>query len=160
MPDFDVKTYALERRAGQWKLRAQSVNRRYLFVAGRAVEPGVAFDVETPARTGLFHAALILSGLIALAPRRRMRGWIPIAVAVALAGLMAIGEAPLVLAGQQWGLAIAPWQDISPPALLVGASDALLHGAGLALVVITVAGGALAFTTPRGADEVPYRAAG
>jgi hypothetical protein len=138
LPDFDVHEFKLERRGAQWKLQAMAVNRRYIVMHGQAVRPGLVFDVETPARTPLLLAALIIGGLVVRTP------WSPSGFVRALllglpAGAVALLlAAPTVLSGQTWSLGMRALQEPSLPAVWVALSKFLLHGGGIALCAAVV----------------------
>lgn len=108
-------------------------NTKYVVIRDRAYAPGIAFDAETPARVALVYAALIASGA-ALTVRRSLRAAIAATIVVFLAGFtIAIASPGVLLAGAQWGVAFAGFEDLSMPAILVGVSGFLLHGGAYAL---------------------------
>ncbi|RTL15409.1 MAG: hypothetical protein EKK52_20490 [Burkholderiales bacterium] len=133
MPDHRVLNFELRQLGPQLSLVVRSQTSRYIVVSGHAYAPGVDFEANTPARAGLLVAMVVaIGGVLALGGR-------PSIVAtratlyVAAAFLLATCIPPVVLAGAQWGLAYRPFEDLSLPALLVGSSDFLLHGGGLAI---------------------------
>jgi hypothetical protein len=138
MPDFSVRSFGVQQVGPHLKLRVSSVNTRYIVIRGRAYAPGIAFDAETPARVALVYAALIAAGA-ALTVRRSMRAALAAATVVVLAGFtMAVVSPSVLLAGAQWGMAFAGFEDLSVPASLVGVSGFLLHGGGYALCAAAV----------------------
>lgn len=137
MPDFSVRRFTVEQRGAHLKLRAVSANHRYLVVRDRAYAPGFEFDVETPVRAGPMYGAATFGG-IALTVRRSRRWFLPIGIGSLLAGALTVLVAPVILAGQQWGLVLHAFEDLSPPAVLVGASNFLLHGGAYALCAAAV----------------------
>lgn len=138
MPDFELRSFELQTRSAQLKLRAVTQSRNYLVMAGRAHEPGIEFDVETPARTALLYAVLIVVGALFAAPAGRRVGARATLFALSAAGLMAIVPLPLILAGEQWGLGVRAGAEPSLPALLVACSGFLIHGGGVALCAAIV----------------------
>jgi hypothetical protein len=138
MPEFSVGSFGVEQVGPHSKLRVSSVNTRYIVVRGRAYAPGIAFDAETPARAALVYAALIVCGA-ALTVRRSMRAVTAAATVALLASLtMAIVSPSVLLAGAQWGVAFAGFEDLCVPAILVGASAFLVHGGGYALCAAAI----------------------
>lgn len=138
LPDFEVRSFALEQRGAHTKLRAESTNRRYLVLQRQVVQPGFVFEVETPARVGLFNAALIVAGAALILPwTKRSIGAAAAIVTPAILAMMTV-LAPLILAGQQWGLGLGAFDELSLPALCVTVSDFMLHGGSLAVCAAVV----------------------
>lgn len=133
MPGFDVRSFDVQTRGAHLKLRALSQNRQYLVLGGRAHPPGIEFEVETPARSALLYALLIVAGALFTLPGGRHSRRVVAPLAAACAVLMAIVPAPVVLAGQQWGLAVQAGTEPTLAAALVAASSFLVHGGGFAL---------------------------
>ncbi len=133
MPDFEVRSFGLQTRAAHLTLRAVTQSRHYLVAGSRAHEPGIDFEVETPARSALLHAVLIIAGAL-LTVRAAGRAWaIGALLSVSGAVFMAIVSLPVILAGEQWGLAVSAGGEPTLRAALVVASGFLLHGGGYAL---------------------------
>lgn len=142
MHDFDLHRFGLVQRGPHIKLQATLINRRYLVLQGRAHPPGLAFDVETPARTALLFGALIVAGLAATAPSNE-KGARAAFVKCLLIGVLCslgltIAAQPVVMAGQVWGLGLAATDEPSLAAALVASSNFLLHGGGYALCAAVV----------------------
>jgi hypothetical protein len=138
LPEFDIHGFKLDRRGAQWKLQAMAVNRRYIVMHGKAVRPGLVFDVETPVRTPLLMVALIIGVLVIRAPWSRAG-----LVRALLIGLPGVAAAlllmpPTILSGQAWGLGMRALQEPSLPAVWVALSQFLLHGGGIALCAAVV----------------------
>ena len=150
MPDFEVRSFGLQMQAAHLTLRAVTQSRHYLVAGGRAHQPGIDFEVETPARSALLYAVLIVAGALLTVPAVG-RAW-AIAVLLSLAGavLMAIVSLPAILAGEQWGLAVSAGGEPTLRAALVLVSGFLLHGGGYALCAAWVwAIAAIARSAPR-----------
>jgi hypothetical protein len=138
MPGFSVQTFELTQRGPHLKLRATSVNTRYLLGRDGAQAPGAEFDVESPARMGPLHGVLIVLGVVWLAKRGSRRQMLALALATAVCALaMSALTTPLILAGQQWGLMPSALETASLPALWLALSSFLLHGGGFALSATT-----------------------
>jgi hypothetical protein len=152
LPDFSLIQFGLQQRNAHFTLHASSVNVRHLVVRGRVHPPGFVFEVETPARTALLHAALILGGTVLTADLSGRGRLVAAAVAVAATALMTVVTPPLVLAGQQWSLGLEAWEELSLPALWVGLSDFILRGGGYALCAAAVA---LVAAAARGFSAAP-----
>jgi hypothetical protein len=138
MPDFAILGFGVQSRGAHLTLRAVTETRRYLVADGRAHPPGIGFDVETPARTALLYALLIVAGALLTVQARGRAPAIAALLAVPCAALMAIVLPALVLAGAQWGLAVNAGDEPSLRAALVAASGFLLHGGGHALCAASV----------------------
>lgn len=140
MPEFHTHRFGLVERGAQLKLSATLVNRRYIVMQGRAVAPGMGFDVETPARTGLLYPTLVLIGLAVAWPAGSARGVRARALVLGWAGalVMAVASQPLVMAGEIWGLGIGAAEEPTLAAAMVTASGFLLHGGGFALCAALV----------------------
>lgn len=149
MPDFTIQSFGVQARGAHLTLGAVTQTRRYLVADGRAHPPGIAFDVETPARTALLYALLIVAGALFTVPAVGRAAGIAAVLALPAAALMAIVLPSVVLAGEQWALAVSAGSEPSLRAALVAASGFLLHGGGYALCAATV--GALALVAQRGA---------
>lgn len=138
MPDFEVRSFGLKTHEAHLTLRAVTQSRSYLVAGGRAHEPGIDFEVETPARSALLYAVLIVVGALLTVP--------PVGYAWAIAALlslsgalfMAIVSLPLILAGEQWGLDVSAGGEPTLRAALAVVSGFLLHGGGYALCAATV----------------------
>jgi hypothetical protein len=142
MRDFDLHRFGLVHRGPHLKLQATLINRRYLVLQGRAHPPGIAFDVETPARTALLFGALVIAGLTATLPSTERGSRAAFAKALLVGSLCALGltiaAQPVVLAGQVWGLGLTASDELSLAAALVATSDFLVHGGGYALCAAAV----------------------
>lgn len=155
MPDFAIRSFDVQPRAAHLTLRAVTQTRRYLVAGGRAHAPGIDFEVETPARAALLNAALIVAGALLTAPVLARASAIAVLLALPAATLMAVVTSPLILAGEQCGLAVGAGAEPSLPAALVATSGFLLHGGSYALCAATV--WALAAITRRRTPEVLTR---
>lgn len=139
LPDMQPVDLRLDAQGEGLKLSARSVTSRYVVVRGQAHAPGIQFEAITPARAALLHGLLVIAAAIAGFWLRPANGASdPLPGLRGAAGLLAAWAAMVVipavtLAGAQWGVALAPFQDLSAPAVLVGASDFLLHGGAYAL---------------------------
>lgn len=149
MPDFAILSFGVQSRGAHLTLRAVTETRGYLVADGRAHPPGIGFDVETPARTALLYALLIVAGALLTVPAHGRAPAIAALLALPCAALMAIVLPSLVLAGAQWGLAVGAGDEPSLRAALVAASGFLLHGGGYALCAASV--WAMAVVTQRAA---------
>ena len=138
MPDFEIRSFDLHTRAAHVTLRATTQSRRYLVMGDRAHPPGIEFVVETPARTALLLVVLIVAGALLTVPAQARACGIAAMAVVPTAALMATVPLPLILAGEQWGLAVEAGSEPSLRAVLVAASGFLLHGGGYALCAATV----------------------
>ena len=133
MPDFEIRSFDVQMRAAHLTLRATTESRRYLVIGDRAHPPGIGFAVETPARTALLFAVLIVAGASLVVPAGARACAIAAMLVVPAAAFMAIVPLPLILAGEQWGLAVEAGGEPTLRAALVCASGFLLHGGGYAL---------------------------
>lgn len=133
MPDFEVRGFGLQTQVAHLTLRAVTQNRGYLVAGGRAHAPGIDFEVETPARPALLYAVLIVVGALVTVPAAGRACALAALLSVAGAMFMAIVSLPLILAGEQWGLAVGAGAEPTLRAALVVASGFLLHGGGYAL---------------------------
>lgn len=140
MPDHQVLNFGLRQQSAQLSLAVRSQTVRYIVVRGKAYPPGVDFEASTPARAALLVAMLVVSGGVLVIRGESARWAWRATVCLAAAVALAIAVPTLILAGAQWGLAYAALEDLSLPALMVGASDFLLHGGGLALSAAVVWG--------------------
>lgn len=138
MPEYSIRSFDVQQRGAHLKLRAVTHSLHYLVVGGRAHPPGIEFDVETPARTALMYALLIVAGaLLTFRGTGPSRRW-AVPLVLAAAAFMAIVPVPLVLAGEQWGLGVPAGAEPTLAAALVAASGFLLHGGGFALCAAMV----------------------
>lgn len=138
MPEFEVRSFGLQTGAAKLTLRATTKSRRYLVAEGRAHAPGIDFEVETPARSALLYAVLIVVSAVLTMPLAGRSTVIATLLSLAGALFMAIVLSPLILAGEQWGLAVGAGGEPSLRAALAAASGFLLHGGGYALCAATV----------------------
>jgi len=138
MPDFEVRSFGLQTQAAHLTLRAVTQSRHYLVAAGRVHEPGIDFEVETPARSALLYAVLIVAGALLTVPAVGRAWAIVVLLTVSGALFMAIVTLPLILAGEQWGLAVSAGGEPTFRAALVVASSFLLHGGGYALCAVAI----------------------
>lgn len=138
MPDFKLLSFGLERRGAHLKLRAVTQSTRYLVLRGKSYDPGIAFEVETPARVALLYAVLIVAGTVLTLPSTQRALTLAILISVPTICAMTIATLPVLLAGQQWGLTMRAGDEFSPRATLVAASGFLLHGGGFALCTACV----------------------
>lgn len=138
MPDFHVYRFDVVRSASHLKIQALAVSQHYLSLQGQAVPPGIGLSGQTPARTALTYAALVLIGstLLARGPVHRLALAGALAATLAAATLFAI--TPLILAGQQWATVVEPFSEPSAAAWLGGLTDVLLHGGGYGLAALCV----------------------
>lgn len=138
MPDFEVRSFGLQSHAAHLTLRAATRSRHYLVAGGRAHEPGIDFEVETPARPALLYAVLIVVGVLLTVPGAGLAWAIAAPLSVSVAIFMVTLTLPLILAGEQWGLAVGAGAEPTLRAALVVVSGFLLHGGGYALCAATV----------------------
>ena len=138
MPDFAIRGFDVQMRGAHLKLRAVTHNRHYLVLGGRAHPPGIEFEVETPARTALLYALLIVAGALFTVRGGSHAGRRVVPIAAACAVFMAVVPVPVVLAGEQWGLGVQAGNEPSLAAALVAASGFLIHGGGFALCAVMV----------------------
>lgn len=139
MRDFSVSVFQAQRSGAQLKLREESVSSHYLVVRGKAYPPGVSFEAETPARSALVYAALILGGTAMTIRGSVKAASVSYFLALLMAMAMSIFAPSLVLAGAHWGIAFEAFEDLSRPVVLVGISDFLIHGGAFALCAAAVA---------------------
>jgi len=159
MPEHRVEDFALQSMGAQLSLVVRSRTIQYLVVRGKAYPPGIDFEASTPARSGLLPAlVVVLGGLLLVHGRAVSVAW-RAALGLGLAVLLAVAIPAVVLAGAQWGTVYSAWEEMSLPAMLVAASNFLLHGGGLALGAATVwvlrVGSAPASTVPRPSRSWP-----
>jgi hypothetical protein len=150
MPDFEVRSFGLQTQAAHLTLRAVTRSRHYLVAGGRVHEPGIDFEVETPARSALLYAVLIVIGALFTAPAVGRAWAIGTLLSVSGALFAAIVTLPLILAGEQWGLAVGAGAEPSLRAMYVAGSGFLLHGGGYALCAAAVWAVAAFVRTRRG----------
>ena len=138
MPEHRLLGLEMQQRGAQLTLAVRSQTTRYIVVGSKAYEPGVDFQASTPARSSLLLSMIVVIGAALVIPWNRP-GWRSrLVLALGAAVMLAIVIPPLVLAGAQWGLAYGALEELSIPALLVAASNFLLHGGGIALAVTVV----------------------
>ena len=135
MPEHQLLNLGLQQQGAQLSLGVHSQTARYIVVRGTAYAPGVDFEASTPARSALLVATVVLLGGALGIGGRLTVGLARLALSVAAAVFLAVVIPPILLAGAQWGVAYTAFEDLSTPALLVGASDFLLHGGSLAIAV-------------------------
>lgn len=133
MPEHRVEGVALQPMGAQLNLVVRSRTIQYLVVRGKAYPPGMDFEASTPARSGLLVALVVVLGGLLLMRGRPVDVIWRMVLGMSLAALLAVVIPAVVLAGAQWGTVYAALVELSLPALLVAASDFLLHGGGLAM---------------------------
>lgn len=140
MPEHKLLNIELQQQGAQLSLAVRSQTARYIVVRGKAYPPGVDFVASTPARSSLLVAMVVMLGG-ALVIRGRPAAVLGRATLyLGAAVLLAIVIPAVVLAGAQWGVAYGAFEELSAPAMLVAASDFLLHGGGLAIAAASVWG--------------------
>lgn len=133
MPEHRLLKIDLRQQGAQLSLAVHSQTARYIVVRGKAYPPGVDFEASTPARSALLVAMVVVIGgaLVTRGQAAAMLGRAALCLVAAV--LLAIVIPAVVLAGAQWGVAYGAFEELSAPTMLVGASDFLLHGGGLAI---------------------------
>lgn len=140
MPEHRLLNIDLRQQGALLSLAVHSQTARYIVVRGKAYPPGVDFEASTPARAALLVAMVVMLGGALVVGGRATAVIGRAALSLAAAVLLAVVIPAVVLAGAQWGVAYGAFEELSAPALLVGASDFLLHGGGLAIAAATVWG--------------------
>lgn len=138
MPQHKLLSFELRQRGAQLSLAAHSQTASYIVVRGKAFPPGVDFEASTPARTALLVFIVIVLGGMLVIRGRPAAAFARTALCLFAAALLAIITPSVVLAGAQWGVAYGAFEELSAPALLVAASDFLLHGGSLAIAAAMV----------------------
>lgn len=138
MPEFRVYEFGLVQSAGHLKVHALAISHRYLSLQGQAIAPGLGLSGQTPARTALTYATLVLIGSLLLGRGSAIRQAQAGVLAIALAAAMLFMITPLILAGQQWATVVEPFSEPSAAAWLGGLSDLLLHGSGYGLTALAL----------------------
>lgn len=133
MPQHKLLSFEVRQQGAQLSLAVHSQTASYIVVRGKAFPPGVDFEASTPARTALLVFIVVVLGGSLVIHGRLGGASARAALCLVAAVFLAIVTPPVVLAGAQWGIAYAAFEELSAPACLVAASDFLLHGGSLAI---------------------------